>query len=55
MPMSSARIKTMFGDCFASWTLTAATSRQAAKIVIFMFLSFQVKSMGGAHARYRAS
>ena len=40
MPISSARIKIMFGGCSAAWTLTAAASRQAAKTMIVMFLSF---------------
>lgn len=49
MPISSARMKTMFGGRFCTWALTTATSRQAAKTAIFMFLS----SMHIEHAEKR--
>ena len=29
----------MFGDCFAAWPLTAATSRKTITAVVFIFLS----------------
>ena len=37
MPISSARMKTMFGGCTYACTLTAAASRQAANTVVFIF------------------
>ena len=49
MPISSARMKTMFGGCTYACTLTAAASRQAANTVVFIFQTYVHKLYRSIH------